>query len=89
MVVMLCYIIWIIIPSIEDSSGSTEPFHIPRCALNIWQTYGSGSRREEDVGAGIDSRTPWTVNGKPWERNMALSGVTILFGSNKPLINYL
>lgn len=66
----LCYVIWVIIPSIEDSSGRAEPFHIPRCAPNIWQTYGSGSQREEDVGAGIDSRTPWIVNGKLWKRKV-------------------
>lgn len=48
--------------------------------MDIWQTYASGSRWREDVGAGIDSITLQIVD---WERqcftftgrNMALSGV--------------
>lgn len=58
--------------------------------MDIWQTYASGSRWREDVGAGIDSITLQIVD---WElqcftftgRNMALSGVfffcPVLFGT--------
>lgn len=49
-VCVLCYIIWIIISLIDDTSGSAEPFHIPHSALDIWQTYASGSRRGEGCG---------------------------------------
>lgn len=59
---MLYYIIRIIIPPIQDTSGSLQPFHIPPFALDIWQTYASGSWRTQDVGAGIDSITPWSVD---------------------------
>lgn len=54
--------------------------------MDIWQTYASGSRWREDVGAGIDSITLQIVD---WERqcftftgrNMALSGVLFVLFS--------